>query len=100
MAKLYNKTFSGKLEALAVQELNESSRVNIAKKSYLMKKKDDILQAIEEGYNYILIAEVATEELLETGIPKSITVTTKEGAEVSREVKFIHDDIRKFIEEK
>ena len=93
-----SKTFSEKLEALATQKLPEGSRIKIARKSYLIEKKDDILKALEEGYNYSLIAEIATQELYERGIPDSITVTTKDGEEVTREVKFIHQDIIRFIE--
>ena len=96
--RVANKTFSEKLEALANKELNEVSQIKIAKKLYLVKKKDDILKAMEAGYNNKLIAEVATEELFEMGLPKSIDVITKEGEEVTRDVKFTHEDIRKFIE--
>ena len=100
MAKRRTKfeTFQEKLEALAATELNEHQRIRIAKKSYLMHKKDEIENAIEQGYNYQLIAKIATEELLATEVPKAFIRKNKEGEEVTVETKFVPVEIKKFIE--
>jgi len=95
-----NMTFEDRLKKAAQKELNIVSQVNIAKKSYLMKREEDIKKALEEGYHYILLAQVATDELLESDLPRTFTVTTEEGEEVEREIVFTYDDIKNFIENK
>lgn len=93
-----SKIFSEKIEALAKEELNDIMRVKIAKNTYLMRKKDELTEAREQGYPYALIAQVATEGLLEMGIPKTFIGKNKEGEEVTREVKISPSEIKKFIE--
>lgn len=94
-----NASFSEKIEALSKEELNDNIRVRIAKNTYFMRKKDELIEAREQGYPYPIIAQIATEELLEMDIPKTFIGKNKEGEEVMREVKFSPAEIKNFIEQ-
>ncbi|PKG95072.1 hypothetical protein [Paraglaciecola sp. MB-3u-78] len=101
MIKKKSTTASGLLNTLEKHSetaLNDAQRVRIAKKKYLMANKEEILQAVAEGYNYPIIAEAATIELLKTGVTKEFVVTNKEGEEVSRETKYRGPEVREFCE--
>ena len=91
-------TFSDALMAHADNVLRDNQKVAIAKKKYLIKNRDDILLAREEGYPYPVIADVATMELLKTDVPKSIMVKNKEGEEITRETKFSPGEIKNLCE--
>lgn len=87
-----------KLAKHATNTLPEQRQAIIAKKTYLVEHKDEIMKAMELGYPYATIADVATEELLKTGIFTQFVVTTKEGEEKTVETKFHPIEIKKFCE--
>ncbi len=91
-------TFSDRIEEYAKEALTEAQQVKIAKTKYLIEKEADIIQVNAEGYTYALIAEVATMELLESGVPKFFIVKNKEGKEVEHEVKIRALDIKNICE--
>lgn len=94
-------TTSGLLTAIETHAdliLTDKQKVDIAKKKYLIVNKEEILQAVAEGYVGGLIAGVATEELLKTGVPRTFNITNKEGEEELRETQFWSGDIKKFCE--
>lgn len=93
MAKRYT-SLSDKLSKLAKEELADASRVRIAKNSYWLNNKEEIFRAVKEGYPYSLVAKAATAEILETGIPRSYIVKTKEGEETTRETKFSASEMK------
>lgn len=86
------------IESHTDAELTELQRVGFAKKKYLIVNKDEIIQAVEIGYKYNVIAAVASAELMKTGVPSSVTTTNKEGVESSRETKFGTREIKSFYE--
>jgi hypothetical protein len=86
------------LEKHAETAMTELQRVVIVKKKYLMVNKEEILQAVAEGYTYPIIAEAATIELLKTDAPKEFTVTNKEGEKLTHETKYIGPEVRQFCE--
>ena len=92
------KTFFDKLAESSKEEQTDQKRVAIAKKIYLINKEEEIKQAKEVGYSYPMIAKAATSELLETDLPQSFTVKTKEGEEKGRETSFTAREIKKFCE--
>jgi len=79
-------------------ELSDFQKVVIARKTYLLENKDDIIKAVEMGYHYPMIANFITEQLLKTDIPKVYTIKNEEGEEV--EVKTIMPvaHVREFYE--
>lgn len=87
------------IEQLAESSKTDNQRVRIAKIIFLNKNRDDILQAEKVGYNFAVIAEVATAALLKTDTPKSFMGKTKEGKEVEKETKFSASEIKKFCKE-
>ena len=91
-------TFSEKMENYAKEFLTEAQQVNILKKRYLLSKEEEIIKAHKEGFNNAHIAEVATKELLETGIATSFLGKNKEDEEVERETKIGAADIKKLLE--
>ena len=100
MAQKSTKTLTF-LENLAkhVKKTESKARqVAIAKKLYFVNHRDEIIQAWEVGYTFSMIAEVATAELLGTGIFKSYTVKNKDGEETTRETKIYTTEIKKFCE--
>jgi hypothetical protein len=101
MIKKKSTTASGLLNTLEKHfeaALTDMERVRIAKKRYLMANKEELLQAVAEGYRYLIIAEAATIELLKTGVPKEFVVTNKEGEEVTLETKYGGQEVKEFCE--
>jgi hypothetical protein len=101
MIKKKSTSTSGLLNTLEKHSetaLPDIQRVRIAKKKYLMANKEEILQAVEEGYNYPIIAEAATIELLKTSAPKEFVVTNKEGEEVTLVTKYGAPEVKEFCE--
>lgn len=90
--------FLNALERHAETVLTDRQRVVIAKRKYLMTSKEEVLQAVAEGYAYAIIATTATEELLKSGVPASFSFTNKEGEEITRETKYVPGEIKKFCE--
>jgi hypothetical protein len=68
-------------------ELTDAQKVQIARKTYLLENKSDIIKAVDMGYNYNMLAKFITEELLKTDIPKVFVIKNKEGEEIERETK-------------
>lgn len=92
------QTFLEKLAEIGKAGLSENKRIAIAKKAYLLQNENDIKLAVKMGYTYPMIAEAATFKLLETDIPKSCTMQTKEGEEKTLETKFKVGEIKQFCE--
>ena len=92
-------SFIDGLESYAEEILMEGQKVNIAKKSYLEKHKEEIINAVKIGYGYGVIAQYATSELLKTDIPSSFTYKNKEGEEITAEPIIYPADIINLYEE-
>jgi len=91
--------FFDSLRKYAKEELSETRQVALAKKEYLVKNKALLLKAVEVGYDYPLIAKVATAELLESmDIPRVFKRTDKEGIEIEVASEIKPFEIRKFLE--
>lgn len=86
------------IESHTDAELTDIQRVGFAKKKYLIVNKEEIIQAVEIGYKYNVIASVASAELMKTGVPATFSKTNKEGAESTNETKFRAGEIKKFYE--
>jgi len=92
-------TFMERLEENAKGAMSEYKRVSIAKKRYLMKNKDTIVESFELGYPPKMIAEVATVELLKTNVLKSYTINTKDGKDIVKETMFMAKEIKDFCQD-
>lgn len=62
--------------------------------------EEAIKHAAETGYTYTMIANAATAELLEAGLPKVFTIKTKQGEEKTKETKFSVKEIKSIVEGK
>lgn len=92
------KTFSDILIELAKKELPEWQQVVAARRLYLANNEENIKQAVEAGYNYALIAEAATADLLKKDLPLTYTVKNEEGEEETLETKIWPWEINKICD--
>ncbi|MEA3490910.1 MAG: hypothetical protein U9R27_03330 [Campylobacterota bacterium] len=87
------------LDLLAIEgksTLSDRQKVAIAKKSYLINNRSDLLQAIEVGYRFTMIAKVATSELLSGDVPKNYPVQKEGGDKILKETRFTVAEIKQF----
>ena len=92
--------FFEKLVESSKEKLKDRQQVIFAKKMYLIKNEENIKQAKEAGYDYEMIATVATAELLEMDIPKSFIAKRKDNEEVTIETRIRVGEIKKICEPK
>lgn len=95
---MVNKKFFNKLAEVSKREVTDRQRVSRAKKIYLIQHGENMKQAKSVGYSYALIAQAATADLIESGLPESFTLKTKDGEEKIVETKFKIPEIKKFCE--
>jgi hypothetical protein len=79
-------------------ELTDAQKVHIARRTYLVENKSDIIKAVDMGYNYHMLAKFITEQLLKTDIPKVFVRKNKEGEEIEVETKMAPSLIKEFYE--
>lgn len=91
--------FMGALKKHAETTLTDGERITVAKKKYLIANREEILQAVSEGYGYATIAKVATQELLETGVPATSTYTDDKGKAITSDTGFHRSGIKNFCED-
>ncbi len=87
------------LDLLAIEGksiLSDRQKVAIAKKNYLINNRSDLLQAIEAGYRFAMIAKVATDELLNGDVPRNYPVQKEDGDKIIKETKFTVAEIKLF----
>lgn len=101
MARKSTKTlsFSDKLKKASASVYKDIRFILIAKNEYLMKNRDNILNAYKVGHTFPVIAEVATKELLATDVPKTYSWVNKENEKKEGTTKFTAGEIKKFCEE-
>ena len=87
-----------RLSELSQGEFSESKQVRLAKKLFVLENENTIKHAAEAGYNNTMIADAATAELLEAGLPAEFTIKTKEGEEKTKETKFSAKEIKSIVE--
>lgn len=85
--------FLEKVERYVNDNFSEVERVRILKAKFLKQNKEDIQQAIKDGYPLKAILEVGTMEFLKTGVPSKVSFRTKEGKKVIVDVKITYKDI-------
>jgi len=94
------KSFGEKLHIYIEESLSDTQKVNIAKKSYLLQNKEEIILAIRKGYHPKDIAEYATFELLKLNLPKTFLYQNKEGESIEGITKITAMDVKRICEDK